>query len=290
MGQLEYAGFFCVLQTTLLPNLNIFLHFSGTGVRKNRFPLYVPKFLIPVIMSVIAKSSLRSLISIRSTFSGGLILKARALTSSFFLAQGQKNPTLNAYPSFYQPSFIPRRCIVNSTSEDKPNSPQEQKNQDAPSAEKPTLVQRFKQAYKVYGKVLIVVHGITSAAWLGAFYCVALTGFNAGALLESLQAPDWMLRPFRLAGGAVGTWASAYLIYKVFTPLRYFCTLWLTRTIVHYLRAKGRIPPLAEKDRLRNLAREGTALTRSRLNGRFRASRQRAVNSLRNLSPVKHRK
>ncbi|VDL88157.1 unnamed protein product [Schistocephalus solidus] len=99
-----------------------------------------------------------------------------------------------------------------------------------------------------------------------------------------------MLRPFRLAGGAVGTWASAYLIYKVFTPLRYFFTLWLTRTIVHYLRAKGRIPPLAEKDRLRNLAREGTALTRSRLNGRFRASRQRAFNRLRNLSPVKRRK
>ncbi|VDN34967.1 unnamed protein product [Dibothriocephalus latus] len=104
--------------------------------------------------------------------------------------------------------------------------------------------------------------------------------------MESLQAPDWMLK---LAGGAAGTWASAYLIYKVFTPLRYLVTLWLTRISVHYLRATGRISPLAEKDRLRNLVREGTALTRSHLGGRLRASRQRTVNRLRSMSPLKRR-
>ncbi|VDM04559.1 unnamed protein product [Schistocephalus solidus] len=226
-------------------------------------------------MSVIAKSSLRSLISIRSTFSGGLILKARALTSSFFLAQGQKNPTLNAYPSFYQPSFIPRRCIVNSTSEDKPNSPQEQKNQDAPSAEKPTLVQRFKQAYKVYGKVLIVVHSITSAAWLGAFYCVALTGFNILEVLMALHAPDWMLQPLRSAGETVGLWATALVLYKIAAPLRYGLTVWLTPVTVRALRARGKVPPLAEEDRLRNLARQGARESRERMSRRLATSRRR---------------
>ena len=36
-----------------------------------------------------------------------------------------------------------------------------------------SLVQRFKNAYKVYGKVLILVHGVTSVAWLGLFYLIA---------------------------------------------------------------------------------------------------------------------
>nr|VZI24656.1 unnamed protein product [Spirometra erinaceieuropaei] len=260
-----------------------------TGFCEDRIPFYAPTFLIPVNMSIITKSTLRSLIALRSSFSGCVTLNARTLSSPLLLAEGSRNSILYAHHSFYQPSFIPRRSITNS-SEEKPATPQEQKSQEAPSTEKPTLIQRFKQAYKVYGKVLIVVHGVTSAAWLGAFYCIALTGFNAGTLLESLQAPDWMLKPFQMAGGAVGTWASAYLLYKTVTPLRYLFTLWLTRIIVHYLRATGRIPPLAEKDRLRNLAREGTALTRSRLNGRLRASRQRTVNRLRSLSPLKRRK
>ncbi|VDK84851.1 unnamed protein product [Dibothriocephalus latus] len=127
-----------------------------------------------MIMSVIAKSTLRSFITLRST-SSRVILNARALTSSFFLAEAPRNRSLNAYHSFYQPSFLTRRFIADSSSEGKPAAPQEQKNEETPSTEKPTLMQRFKQAYKVYGKVLIVVHGITSAAWLGAFYCVALT-------------------------------------------------------------------------------------------------------------------
>ncbi len=41
--------------------------------------------------------------------------------------------------------------------------------------EKPlSLMQRFKDAYKIYGKVLIAVHGITSILWFGSFYLLAL--------------------------------------------------------------------------------------------------------------------
>ena len=40
--------------------------------------------------------------------------------------------------------------------------------------EKPKgIFQRFKDAYKEYGKVLVCVHVATSAVWLGSFYYAA---------------------------------------------------------------------------------------------------------------------
>lgn len=54
----------------------------------------------------------------------------------------------------------------------KPASSSEKK-PETESEKSVSLVQRFKNAYKVYGKVLIVVHGVTSAAWLGLFYLIA---------------------------------------------------------------------------------------------------------------------
>ena len=35
-----------------------------------------------------------------------------------------------------------------------------------------TLAQRFKQSYKQYGKVLVVVHATTIVMWIGSFYCL----------------------------------------------------------------------------------------------------------------------
>lgn len=92
----------------------------------------------------------------------------------------------------------------------------------------------------------------------------------------SLYAPEWMLKPFRVAGGSVGVFASAYVLYKVATPFRYALTLWLTPVIVHRLRSGGRLPPLAEQDRLRNLALEGAKMTRERLRRRRRKRSQTA--------------
>ncbi|KAM3172242.1 hypothetical protein ACTXT7_014954 [Hymenolepis weldensis] len=52
------------------------------------------------------------------------------------------------------------------------------------SDNKVSLVQRFKNAYKVYGKVLIVVHGVTSVAWLGLFYLIAYSQIKPMATLN----------------------------------------------------------------------------------------------------------
>lgn len=94
--------------------------------------------------------------------------------------------------------------------------------------------------------------------------------------MTSLSAPDWMMKPFKAAGGSVGVFTSAYVLYKVIGPLRYLLTLWLTPMIVHRMRAVGRLPPLAEEDRLRNLAKEGAKITRERLRqGRRRKQRSK---------------
>ena len=41
------------------------------------------------------------------------------------------------------------------------------------SDKKPGIVQRFKDAYKEYGKILIGVHLVTSIGWFGGFYYMA---------------------------------------------------------------------------------------------------------------------
>nr|CDS27721.1 expressed protein [Hymenolepis microstoma] len=95
--------------------------------------------------------------------------------------------------------------------------------------------------------------------------------------MMNLSAPEWMMKPFKIAGGSAGVFATAYVLYKVLGPLRYMLTLWLTPVIVHRMRSVGRLPPLREQDRLRNLAKEGAKLTQERFRqGRRRKQRKRS--------------
>ncbi|KAH9278458.1 putative transferase CAF17 -like protein, mitochondrial [Echinococcus granulosus] len=207
--------------------------------------------------------------------------------SSFFFTRSSAFPTSRLHPSLQwsysrhpEPRcahpkthgahcMLPRHPCFLSTQPELPEPvSSSEKKSEAESEKSISLVQRFKNAYKIYGKVLIVVHGVTSAAWLGLFYLIAYSGMNVQELLESLHAPELMLKPFHVAGGSVGVFASAYVLYKVLGPLRYGLTLWLTPVIVHRLRSGGRLPPLAEQDRLRNLALEGAKRTRERLSQR----------------------
>ncbi|VDL57278.1 unnamed protein product [Hymenolepis diminuta] len=128
---------------------------------------------------------------------------------------------------------------------------------------KVSLVQRFKNAYKVYGKVLIVVHGVTSVAWLGLFYLIAYSGLDVISVLRSVKYLDWVIEPM-LAHG-LGLWATALILYKLNTPFRYLATLAVTRFVVRLMRSRGMAPHLTEEDRLRNLARQGVRLSRKRI-------------------------
>ncbi len=89
-----------------------------------------------------------------------------------------------------------------------------------------------------------------------------------------------MVNPL-LAHG-LGVWATVLVLYKVAAPLRYLLTLGVTRRVVHLLRSRGTIPPIAEEDKLRNLARQGAEISRARiqesranLHRRIQTSRQK---------------
>ncbi|VDK36632.1 unnamed protein product [Taenia asiatica] len=141
--------------------------------------------------------------------------------------------------------------------------PSSEEKSESESENSVSLVQRFKNAYKVYGKVLIVVHGITSAAWLGFFYLIAYSGLDVISSLRGVKSLEWLVEP--MAARGLGFWATALILYKVATPFRYFTTIAASRCVVHTLRARGLAPPLAEEDRLRNLARQGVRLSRTRI-------------------------
>lgn len=81
--------------------------------------------------------------------------------------------------------------------------------------------------------------------------------------LQAVNAPNWVINPL-LAHG-LGIWATALVLYKLASPLRYAFTLGATRSVVHGLRNRGAIPPIPEEDKLRSLARQGAALSRVRL-------------------------
>ncbi|CAH8631043.1 unnamed protein product [Schistosoma rodhaini] len=142
---------------------------------------------------------------------------------------------------------------------------------------KSSLVKRFKDAYAIYGKVVLVTHGVTSCLWFGLFYSLACTGVNLLDILQSLNAPDWLTKPLHLGGGTVNTLATAIVFYKLMVPFRYGLTLILTRYLVRYLRLKGKAPQVQENDRLRNLAKEGAEISRERLKARMARSRRNVL-------------
>lgn len=53
--------------------------------------------------------------------------------------------------------------------------PEESKEDKEIKAKKASLVQRFKESYAIYGKLVIVIHGFTSCVWLGSAYLLAST-------------------------------------------------------------------------------------------------------------------
>ncbi|KAK3086206.1 hypothetical protein FSP39_015197 [Pinctada imbricata] len=130
------------------------------------------------------------------------------------------------------------------------------------SGEKLTIFQRFKQTYKEHGKILIGVHLVTSAGWFGSFFYIAVSGVDVVALLERMGASEKILKPFKSSN--LGNVAVAYLMYKIATPARYTVTIAGTNFVIRYLRAKGRMKPVQESNKLRHLYREGATKLRKR--------------------------
>ncbi|KAA3673939.1 uncharacterized protein DEA37_0002325 [Paragonimus westermani] len=144
-------------------------------------------------------------------------------------------------------------------------------------ARKSSLIQRFKESYAIYGKVVLVIHGLTSCVWFASAFAVASCGINLLDLFEAANFPNWICQPLRMGGGTVNTLATSLVLYKLVAPFRYGLTLVLTRYVVRYLRAKGKAPPVTDQNRLRSLARESAQLSRERLKARISKERKRAL-------------
>ena len=92
-------------------------------------------------------------------------------------------------------------------------------------------------------------------------------------MLEKMGASEKITSKLQSSG--VGNIALAYVLYKLATPARYTVTLAGTNGVIRYLRAKGKMQPMQDKNRLRHLAREG----RSNLKSESKKLRHRVVTS-----------
>uniref|UniRef100_A0A1B0FYA1 Uncharacterized protein n=1 Tax=Phlebotomus papatasi TaxID=29031 RepID=A0A1B0FYA1_PHLPP len=119
------------------------------------------------------------------------------------------------------------------------------------------LVARFKKMYKEYWYVLVPVHIVTSAGWLGGFYYLSKSGVDIATILESWRFNETIITHLR--DSHLGHLAIAYFLYKIFTPLRYMVTLGGTTVSIKYLSKWGYIKPVPSKNQLMKMYQDKKA-------------------------------
>ncbi|XP_071781083.1 uncharacterized protein C18orf19 homolog A, partial [Centroberyx gerrardi] len=133
------------------------------------------------------------------------------------------------------------------------------------------LVSRFKRTLRQYGKVLVPVHLLTSAAWFTSFYYAAMNGVNVVPVLEFIPGfPERIIN--LLQNSQSGHALTAYALYKIATPARYTVSLGGTSLSVKYLRRHGYMstpPPV--KEYLQDKMEE----TKERLSGRLQETKDK---------------
>lgn len=102
---------------------------------------------------------------------------------------------------------------------------------------KVSLVQKMKQMTKDYWYILVPVHLVTSAGWVAIFYIPIKNGVDIAALLEYIHIGEDYIDKVR--NSRAGVWALVYLLYKIFTPLRYTVTLGGTTMVISKLNKRG---------------------------------------------------
>lgn len=150
-----------------------------------------------------------------------------------------------------------------------------------------SILARFRHAYAKYGKILIIVHFFSSFAWCAGLILVHFNGFDIGMhLIDGLErlhiiTPERRLsfirrmNEFSIAGilaripliseehrnSLSNYWtgerlrllATALLLYKFLTPLRYAFTLGVTTYISRMFLKRGFIKRAPQGDSLQEL-------------------------------------
>jgi hypothetical protein len=84
--------------------------------------------------------------------------------------------------------------------------------------------EKFKQAMKQYGKPLVAVYICLSVCSLGMFYTLISCGVDVTNWMDRLGLPATYTMNTNIAKGA-STFALAYVVHKIFMPLRMLLTI-----------------------------------------------------------------
>lgn len=106
--------------------------------------------------------------------------------------------------------------------------------------EKLSTFQKMKQMYKEHGKVVILVHLVTSAVWFGSFYYIVHVGIDTMPILEKLFSEKY-INPLR--NSSLGDVALTVLMYKLATPARYTVTIVGSSLTINFLRKMNWMAP-----------------------------------------------
>ncbi|XP_065163126.1 protein FAM210B, mitochondrial-like isoform X1 [Atheta coriaria] len=136
----------------------------------------------------------------------------------------------------YSPLLVQNMQYATKKMETKQGQAEEKDASETKPAEPTTYKEKLKQAMSQYGSTVIIFHITISLISLGTCYLLVQSGLDMSALLEKLGLSEKSVN--KLASSS-GTFAAAYLIHKVFAPVRLSITLTCTPFIVRYLRKAG---------------------------------------------------
>ncbi|CAH1390463.1 unnamed protein product [Nezara viridula] len=138
----------------------------------------------------------------------------------------------------------------------KPSECDDLKKENEPT-KKMSIFQKFKAMYRDYWYVLVPVHLVTSAIWFGSFYYTARSGVDIASIAEMMHLSDSTVEKIRANSNTLaGHLAVSYLLYKIFTPLRYTVTVGGTTISINYLKKWGYIKPMPKKEEFKKLLEE----------------------------------
>ncbi|XP_017788851.1 PREDICTED: angiotensin-converting enzyme-like [Habropoda laboriosa] len=109
---------------------------------------------------------------------------------------------------------------------------------------KQSVFQKMKQMTKDYWHVLIPVHVVTSLGWVGLFYVTITNGVDIARIMELLHVNQKYIDTVR--NSSAGNWTLTYILYKIFTPLRYTVTIGCTTMAIRRLSKSGLVKPLPQ--------------------------------------------
>ncbi|CAK9812776.1 Protein FAM210A [Anthophora plagiata] len=143
----------------------------------------------------------------------------------------QKQPLIH---KFNKNLFVARYCNTNGTKGDVPK---------IEPVKKQSVFAKMKQMTKDYWHVLIPVHVITSLGWVALFYATITNGVDIVKIMELLHFNQKYIDMVR--NSSAGNWALTYVLYKIFTPLRYTVTIGCTTMAIRRLSKSGIVKPLS---------------------------------------------